>query len=188
MKSLSLFIALLFTVNLMSQSFNCDQYRKIMDTEMDALGYNDSTRKYIVGKDGEYYKIGMSNLFISEPKVPQYIYENENVEPHIAKIIIAHVDLYHCDLIEKEFVKKRPNSIASHKIDVIISPNPTNGILKIESRNKIEKLYIFNSEGKIIQEINVFAESINLSNEKKGIYFLHIITEAGNEVKKVILE
>ncbi len=75
------------------QSFNCDQFRKVMDEEMDAMNFNHNDRKYIIGLKEEYYLVGMSDYFTSVPVVPKYIYESENINPHMAKIIVAHVDL-----------------------------------------------------------------------------------------------
>jgi hypothetical protein len=91
-----------FKLQVFSQSFNCDQYRKIMDEEMDAMNFDQVTKKYIIEEKSEYYLVGMSDYFTSVPEVPKYFYERENINPHMAKIIVAHVDLYHCDLVDKE--------------------------------------------------------------------------------------
>lgn len=71
----------------------------------------------------------MSEHFSSEPKVSNYIYEHENFDPHMAKIIFAHVDFYHCDLVEKELVEKRSAIEIVNEVDIF--PNSTSGIINI---------------------------------------------------------
>ena len=186
MKSVSLILAFLFTIQLSSQSFNCDQYRKIMDEEMDALGYKETDRMFIIGKNGEYYKTGMSDLFISEPKVPDFGELNAKRNPHIVSIEIAHVNLYHCDLIEKVLINQKSNKDIGNDFEVNIFPNPTTGILNIETKGQISKVVVLNTSGSLMQCIDNVDGQINLSKLAKGIYYLQISSEAGNTIKKLI--
>lgn len=188
MKSVNLIFAFLFAIQLSSQSFNCDQYRKIMDEEMDALGYTETDRTFIIGKNGEYYKTEMSDLFISEPKVPDFGELNAKRNPHIVAIEIAHVNLYHCDLVEKEFIKQRSTSKVENEVKVDVFPNPSLGLININSNTEIIYLNIFNSSGSLLQRMDKIEEQINLSKLAQGIYYIQITTAIGNTVKKVILE
>jgi hypothetical protein len=188
MKSLSLISALLFTIQLSSQSFNCDQYRKEMDEEMDALGYTETDRMFIIGKNGEYYKTGMSDLFVSEPKVPDFGELNAKRNPHIVAIEIAHVNLYHCDLVEKELIKQRSSSKVENEVEVTIFPNPSSGNINVQSKEQIIRIVVFNSSGSLMHRIEQIEEQINLAKLTKGVYYLQISTHSGNTIKRVILE
>lgn len=188
MRLVSFMFVMLITFHLVGQNFSCDQYRKIMDEEMDAMNFDQDARKYIIGAKSEYYLVGMSDHFISVPEVPKYIYESDNINPHMAKIIIAHVDLYHCDLIEKEITKTRSTIKIDNEIEVNIFPNPSSGILNIDSKNQIVNLVVFNATGSLIQRFNNVDGQINLAKLSKGIYYLQISNDTGNTIKKVILE
>ena len=71
--------------------------------------------------------------------------------------------------------------------NIHIFPNPTNGLIHIESNNRIEFLEItlYNALGKTIK-INLSNESINLSDISSGIYFLSIRTSKGMITKKIM--
>lgn len=188
MKLVSFTFVMFLTFHLVGQNFSCDQYRKIMDEEMDAMNIDQDAKKYIIGAKGEYYLLGMSDHFTSIPEVPKYIYKSENINPHMAKIIIAHVDLYHCDLIEKEIAKNRSTLKIDNEIEVNIFPNPSSGILNIDSKNQILNLVVFNAAGSLIQRFNNVDGQINLAKLSKGIYYLQISNDTRNTIKKVILE
>ncbi len=64
-------------------------------------------------------------------------------------------------------------------------PNPTNGQLNILSDTKIEKLEIFDINGRILREFNN-SSSIVISELENGIYWLKVYSEGKNEVKKII--
>ncbi len=65
-------------------------------------------------------------------------------------------------------------------------PNPTNGIVKIDSDN-IRKIIVINTSGTIIQE-QIDKSFIDLSDYSKGIYYIKIITDKGIKTEKVVLE
>ena len=67
------------------------------------------------------------------------------------------------------------SSIEGKHSDVIkIFPNPSSGVIQIQSDLPFENLTIYNSTGKIIREINAKDQVVNLdlSSEDQGIYFL----------------
>jgi len=72
-----------------------------------------------------------------------------------------------------------------------ISPNPTNGKIIISKKwtSTFTKITVFNAVGQLITK-NQFIGSENilldLSNSQKGLYYLHIETEKGYYVEKVI--
>ena len=71
--------------------------------------------------------------------------------------------------------------------NIHIFPNPTNGLIHIESNNRFEFLEItlYNTLGKTIK-INLSNESIDLSDINTGIYFLSVKTSKGMITKKIV--
>jgi len=71
--------------------------------------------------------------------------------------------------------------------NIHIFPNPTNGLIHIESNNQFEffEITLYNALGKTIK-INLSNESIDLSDISSGIYFLSIRTSKGMINKKIM--
>jgi uncharacterized delta-60 repeat protein len=82
--------------------------------------------------------------------------------------------------------------IASLTLDQSISifPNPGNGLFSIECPVNISELEILNAFGEkcIVITVNSQKETVNLSNQPNGIYFLQLKTEQGVLNKKIILQ
>ena len=68
---------------------------------------------------------------------------------------------------------------------IIISPNPTSGIVEIKSKIPIEKVNVFDFSGRLVLES--FNQKIDLSNYNSGVYFLKIETSKGVSIKKIII-
>ncbi|MCK6650001.1 MAG: T9SS type A sorting domain-containing protein [Bacteroidia bacterium] len=68
--------------------------------------------------------------------------------------------------------------VESSKEEILIFPNPTNGIFKVESKNRsrIEEINIYDIQGKLIrtEQPNSTTTEINISTEKKGTYIIHV--------------
>ena len=87
-----------------------------------------------------------------------------------------------------------PISIDS-KIEVY--PNPTNGLFTLQLqdiRSHEIQVVIYDQLGKIIYndalqggQISNIAHPVNLSGQSNGMYFIHILTEEGRAVKKLVL-
>jgi hypothetical protein len=69
-----------------------------------------------------------------------------------------------------------------------IAPNPFNTELMIEAVSKISQISIYNTLGQIIKTQEASDKKVNLNNTdlQNGIYFLHIETEKGMVIKKVL--
>lgn len=73
-------------------------------------------------------------------------------------------------------------------IDVLeIFPNPTHNIININSNKKINKIELYDLQGKLILKENE-TDQINISNLKEGVYFIKIYTNNGLQIKKIIKE
>jgi hypothetical protein len=69
-------------------------------------------------------------------------------------------------------------------IEISISPNPSSGIININSDLKINQINLYAVDGKYLSTTQ--SKKINIAI--KGIYFLKIITDKGTTVRKVIVE
>ena len=84
-------------------------------------------------------------------------------------------------------VKENEKKINS---DIIIFPNPTNGIIYLKANQTIDKgtIEIINIQGQSIYKSNKIEQQIDLSNQAKGIYFIQLVTEQNTFTKKIILQ
>ena len=71
---------------------------------------------------------------------------------------------------------------------VSIYPNPTKATITI--KGGIQDVKIRNTKGQLIRgfAVNDKQISIDLSNQPKGIYLIHVTTDKGATVKKVVIE
>ena len=69
-----------------------------------------------------------------------------------------------------------------------ITPNPAKGIIKIESEYSINELKIYNTLGELILKDSNPTNQIDISKLSTGLLFIHIETDKGSFVKKVIKE
>ena len=73
---------------------------------------------------------------------------------------------------------------------VTIAPNPTKGMVKINSKDKITSIQLFDLQGRIIRSstANTLTTDFDLSQQTTGIYFLKIYTLKGVKVEKIMKE
>jgi hypothetical protein len=77
-------------------------------------------------------------------------------------------------------------NFASNEANILIFPNPTDGILHIKNVNKlIYEVYVLNSYGQTILE-KQNAEIVDLSSYPSGIYFVKIKSDKFEIVRKII--
>ena len=71
-----------------------------------------------------------------------------------------------------------------------VYPNPTNGVLNINSKSSIITINITDLNGRLIQASNQNNNqvAINVENLQSGIYLLKITTESGVSTQKIIKE
>ena len=79
-----------------------------------------------------------------------------------------------------------PLSVETYLEEAItVYPNPTSGLLLIES-NILQQVEIYNISGILIETTD--KNEIDLSQYSKGIYLVKIITNKGTALKKIILK
>lgn len=97
------------------------------------------------------------------------------------KLIIIHATQLICE-IEYSDVSTNTNNIYE-KFEINIYPNPFVDLVKIDSDNKIKKIFIVNSEGRIVDIFytNSYYYEMNLKNISTGKYCV-IIQFEGSEI------
>ncbi len=71
--------------------------------------------------------------------------------------------------------------------NLMVYPNPSNGILNVKADSKINKVQLVNIAGQVVYESNVAANEtvINTTSINKGLYLLNITSDRGVVTKKV---
>jgi len=93
---------------------------------------------------------------------------------------------------EEPIPQEKVYSDRLNQTNILIYPNPTKGILKVELTHTAEEnpltLQLYNMGGKvIINESNVNASiELDLSSQSTGTYLLKIISENGEKTWKII--
>ncbi|WP_298510049.1 T9SS type A sorting domain-containing protein [uncultured Kordia sp.] len=72
------------------------------------------------------------------------------------------------------------------KIDTIVYPNPTSGILNIGNAN-LKKILMYNISGEIVKEFKPKA-TIDVSSMPKGFYLIKLISDKGASTDKIIIQ
>jgi hypothetical protein len=103
--------------------------------------------------------------------------------------IIIH-DAISANIYLQEFEKRWGELGNANAIDELINikvsifPNPSSGIISINSDLKINQINVYAVDGRCL----LATESKTIDIDIKGIYFLKIITDKGTTVRKVIVE
>ena len=89
-------------------------------------------------------------------------------------------------------IPKTENSLSAEELSehCNILPNPATTYAKVLSRYKIERLEVFDMQGKKVEEINVndYEYYIGVQNYNKGTYLVNIVTQKGTTTKKMIVQ
>lgn len=98
----------------------------------------------------------------------EYDYEEFEIDPEITEI----------------------ENAVSEAAGIEIYPNPTDGLLYINSSSTINKVIVADMTGKIIMDVNGGSDKVelDLSSNPKGIYVLKVISEDDSIVEKIVLE
>ena len=71
-------------------------------------------------------------------------------------------------------------------LSLSIYPNPTTGILYINSPLAVQRLVVSNLNGQVVLQQDHAGNAVDISSLPKGVYLLMITTNAGESVQKVI--
>ena len=73
-------------------------------------------------------------------------------------------------------------------IDFAVSPNPTNGLVRVNGNSQIQSIKVFNVLGQLVlsQKINATSAELDLSPFQAGAYLAEIQGERGSEVIRIM--
>lgn len=71
---------------------------------------------------------------------------------------------------------------------ISIYPNPTRGIVTINSVSAIQKVELYDIQGRLLQTQDGASQKLDLSGRAKGIYFVKIANANGIKTEKIVLE
>lgn len=84
------------------------------------------------------------------------------------------------------------NILELESLQIEIAPNPSSGMVYISSnKEKLTSIVVYNTQGKIVKEFtpsNFKKNELDLSTQSKGLYLIHIKSEKGISVQKIIIE
>lgn len=74
------------------------------------------------------------------------------------------------------------------KVEMTLYPNPTDGIISINSKDTIRSIEIYDIQGRILQTKieNQTNSSLDISSRKAGVYFVKITTDKGTRTEKIV--
>ena len=86
----------------------------------------------------------------------------------------------------KRFNELSSTSIVNDLIDIDVNvfPNPSIGKINIESDLEINKIHVYQMDGKLIKIVTT--QNFNL--ERNAIYYLKVFTNSGNAVKTIVVQ
>jgi hypothetical protein len=76
--------------------------------------------------------------------------------------------------------------VIQNKINSILYPNPTSGILFSNKNIKMERIQVYNFSGQLIYKIEKPENEFDLSSLQDGSYFVRIETEEESYVEKIV--
>ena len=170
----------------MKNSTNGGEYDNLVAANVDVRSHEGVSNQF-----HHKYLIADANATGSDPTVltGSHNWSNNAENNSDENTIIIH-DAVTANIYLQEFEKRwgelgNANSIDELiNVEVSIFPNPSAGIININSDMKINQINLYAVDGKHLST----TESTPIDIAIKGIYFLKIITDKGTTVKKVIVE
>ncbi len=141
-----------------------------------------STKIYRTGDGGESWNIEycQNNLMLSHLEITE-----------AADLIIHNKGISHYEP-DADFSCQRSSTNNILTKEIRIYPNPSTGIINVESGNfVIDRVTVFSSTGKRLQlkdNFNPTAVTLNLENLDKGMYYITVEDKLGAQaVRKIII-
>lgn len=93
------------------------------------------------------------------------------------------------DVEDYGIIIKDRTSIDSNKLsNLIVYPNPTTGLITIDSGIAMKGYSLYTISGQLIQRADFVVDQINLNDNAKGMYILQLETIEGSQREIIILE
>lgn len=143
------------------------------DNETQTLDAGTDYESYLWNTTEETQTIEIDGALVGSGTYDYWVEVTNEYECAVRDSIVVTIDHY--------------NSIAENNQSVGIYPNPNNG--RFEIRAMDANVIIIDMKGSVIREFHVNNQKmVDLSMENKGIYFIEIQSEQGNETHKLIVQ
>ena len=103
-------------------------------------------------------------------------------DPIIANIYLQEFEKRWCELQIGGCLTSDSYDFLDSKI--IIYPNPSSGKINVETDLFIQKIYLYSSDGRLI---DTYMQS-DITIDQKGVFFIKVLTEEGEYLKKIVVE
>jgi len=136
---------------------------------------------------------GLNGIYKKDFGNSSYDYGTQITQQSDGKYVIAGYTSFFCSDRAFGLTRISSNQALSNndfemKESIKIYPNPTNSSVNISSDSTINRLVLYDIQGRIL-ETNLVQESnskIDISSRPKGVYFLKIDTQQGSKTEKII--
>ena len=115
----------------------------------------------------------------------------------VANEVSSTISIYHVFDSQLDTTTKDTSTVSVFNSNALVNaisvyPNPSNGIVNIDAGSlELEELEVISAQGQVIRKSNLNysnTASINLQEEKTGVYILKVVTDQGTLTKPIILE
>ncbi|MBT5089580.1 MAG: T9SS type A sorting domain-containing protein [Flavobacteriales bacterium] len=156
-----------------------------------AAGVNVKSHQGVTNQFHHKYAIADANSIASDPTILTGSHNwSSNAENNSDENTLIIHDATIANIYLQEFEKRWGELSSTNAIDELINvevsifPNPSAGRVQVKSDLAIQQINLYAVDGKHI----LTAESTTIDIAVKGIYFLKIVTEKGNTVRKIVVE
>lgn len=136
----------------------------------------------------EHWIIDKDVVHGGEHSIPVEYYILNVQDTNEIEFIQPCIDCYYY-IYEKDTITMGANPIESTQ-DLIAFPNPSAGILFIKNNSHVTYIELIDISGKVILKRSLFPTTerivIDITNMKKGLYFIRLTSDEGTKIQKLI--
>lgn len=150
--------------------------------------YTNNSSGHVLIEEGQYYDI---NAWVSNYKNEYTLDANNYIQIEISYWYDPSIMSWSVNgKIEYFYTNVTSVNDLVAKTTVKTYPNPASDVLIINSDDEISNLRIFNINGQLVMSINPASKeaTVDVSNFANGIYFVHVLSNKGNSVQKIIVQ
>lgn len=100
--------------------------------------------------------------------------------------VVAEDPAYETNYMMEVTVKEKKGIDDVEKVLISIHPNPVQDKLYFDTEKQIQNVQIFDLNGRMIQEVKVSGDAIDVKELASGVYLVKIFTAEGNVTHKII--
>lgn len=135
-----------------------------------AMYYNPSGNNFLLAAGDSLYTVSTAGVLTSA------VYSDLASNTNIKGLVVAPVPASISTIARKENL-------------VSVFPNPSNGIITIQSNEKIEMINVYSVNGKLIESTKITFDQVVTKNLQKGIYLIEVLLKNNTkEVKNIIVK